>query len=268
MARRRRPFPRMPATEPQFRRIRIALAAGALLLPCAGASAQAAVEAEPTVWLTYAGEHAIARGGTALVLDAHVRRADLMAEWRQLLLRTGLSRAVGGRVRVAGGWAYLRTFASEEIGTPYAVWDHRAWQMVQLSHGFGRLSLVHRARLEQRFFGDDTTEAAGDWTFAWRGRYQLRATTPLPGTLGTRAYAVASGELFAPFGPHAGTPEVDQSRFNLGVGARLSPTLRVELSYLNRATVADGRAHTRDHALQVAIASSAPLATGRRRPAP
>lgn len=261
----------MPSILPQLRRTRGALVAAALLAPCARASAQVPLEAEPTVWLTYAGEHAITRGGTALVLDAHVRRGDLMAEWRQLLLRTGLSRAVGGRVRVAGGWAYLRTFASEEVGAPYAVWDHRAWQMVQLSHGLGRLSLVHRARLEQRFFGADASEASvespGGWTFAWRGRYQLRATTPLPGALGARAYAMASGELFAPFGPHAGHPEVDQSRLNVGVGARLAPTLRVEVGYLNRATVDDGRARTRDHALQVAIASSAPLATGRR-PAP
>lgn len=254
----------MPLDRTSSRTARAALVAAAMLLPNAPLRAQAPVEAEPTVWLTYAGEHAITRGGTALVLDAHVRRGELMAEWRQLLLRTGVSRAVGGHVRVAGGWAYLRTFESPDAGAPNAVWDHRAWQMVQLSHGVGRLSLVHRARLEQRFFTSDAA-SAGDWTFAWRGRYQARATTPLPGALGARAYALASGELFAPFGPHVGSPDVDQSRLNLGIGARLSPTLRVELGYLNRATVVDGRAHTRDHALQVAFASSAPLTAGRRR---
>jgi hypothetical protein len=251
---------------PSFLPARAALVAAALLLPSARLFAQSAVEAEPTVWLTYAGEHAITRGGTALVLDAHVRRGDAMAEWRQLLLRTGLSRGVRRHVRVAGGWAYLRTFANDDAGAPYAVWDHRAWQMVQLSHGIGRVSFVHRARLEQRFFSADPAVSGGDWSFAWRGRLQARATTPLPGALGARAYALASGELFAPFGPHVGTPDVDQSRLNVGIGGRLSPALRVELGYLNRASVDDGRARTRDHALQVAIASSAPL-TGRRRPA-
>ena len=252
---------------PSSRTARAALVATALLLSSAHLGAQSAVEAEPTVWLTYAGEHAFTRGGTALVLDAHVRRGDALAEWRQLLLRTGLSHGVGRHVRVAGGWAYLRTFESDG-GAPYAVWDHRAWQMVQLSHGIGRVSLVHRARLEQRFFRADPEVSGSDWSFAWRGRLQARATTPLPGALGARAYALASGELFAPFGPHVGTPEVDQSRVNVGIGARLSPTLRVELGYLNRAAVDDGRARTRDHALQVAIASSAPLIAGRRRPAP
>ena len=258
-------LPRMPHHNPSSR---AALLVAALLASSTRAAAQAAVEAEPTVWLTYAGEHAITPGGTALVLDAHVRRGDALAEWRQLLLRTGLSRGLGGRVRVAGGWAYLRTFGGDQAGTPYAVWDHRAWQMVQLSHGIGRVSLVHRARLEQRFFRADPAVASGDWSFAWRGRVQARATTPLPGALASRMYAVASGELFAPFGPHDGAPEVDQSRLNVGLGARVSPTLRVELGYLNRAVVDDGRARTRDHALQVAIASSAPLSSGRRRPAP
>lgn len=257
----------MPSPRPSRSRTLVAVAL-VLLAPGARAAAQSAVDAEPTVWLTYAGEHAFTSGGTALVLDAHVRRGDALAEWRQLLLRTGLSRGLGARMRVAGGWAYLRTFASDDAGAPIAVWDHRAWQMAQLSHGAGRLSLVHRARLEQRFFHADPEAGAGDWTFAWRGRYQLRATTPLPGTLGARAYAVASGELFAPFGPHAGAPEVDQSRLNVGVGARLSPTLRVELGYLNRAAVAEGRARTRDHALQLAIASGAPLSSARRRPSP
>ena len=243
----------------------------ALAVACLAATAPLGAqvaEAEPTVWVTYAGEHPIAGGRTSLVLDSHVRRADGFADWRQLLLRAGLSHGLGDRVRVSGGWAYLRTFADEEAGTPFAVWDHRAWQMVQLTHGLGPATLVHRGRLEQRFFRADAASGVADWLFAWRTRYQLRATTPLPGALRARAYAVASGELFAPFGPHAGHPEVDQSRLNVGLGARLSPTLRVELGYLNRATVDDGRARTRDHALQVAIASSAPLATGRRRPAP
>jgi Protein of unknown function (DUF2490) len=253
---------------PSSRTARAALLAAGLLLSSARLRAQAAAGGEPTVWLTYAGEHAITRGGTALVLDAHVRRGDAFAEWRQLLLRTGLSRGVGRRVRVAGGWAYLRTFENGETGVPYAVWDHRAWQMVQLSHGIGRVSLVHRARLEQRFFRADPEVAGGDWSFAWRGRLQARATTRLPGALGARAYALASGELFAPFGPHVGTPEVDQSRVNVGIGTRVSPTLRLEVGYLNRAAVDDGRARTRDHALQVAIASGAPFIAGRRRPAP
>ena len=250
-----------------FRSTRAATLAALLLvsmLPVARAAAQVAVRAEPTVWLTYAGEHAITSGGTALVLDAHMRRADAFADWRQLLLRGGLSHGLGRRVRVAGGWAYLRNFANAETGAPSATWDHRAWQMVQVAHGAGRIALQHRLRVEQRFFSADDT----DWSFAWRGRYQLRATTPLPGALGQRAYVAASQEVFVPFGPHTGTPAIDQSRTNIALGARLTPTLRMELGYLNRSAVDDWRAHTRDHALQVAIASSASLRPARRRPAP
>ena len=243
---------------------RLLLLAVTFAVPAAHAAAQAPMAAEPTVWLTYAGEHAVTSGGTALVLDAHVRRGDAFAEWRQLLLRTGLSRGVGRRVRVSAGWAYLRSFADAERGVPFATWDHRAWQMVQLSHGAGRLALQHRARLEQRFFDADATSGPSDQRFAWRGRYQLRATLPLTGGV----YAVASQEVFLPFGPHEGTPEIDQSRTSAGLGVRLAPTLRMEMGYLNRAAVEQGRVRTRDHALQVAIASSASLHAGRRRPAP
>ena len=250
-----------------FRPTRAAALAALLLapvLPVTRAAAQVAVRAEPTVWLTYAGEHAIASDGTALVLDAHVRRADAFADWRQLLLRTGLSHGLGSRVKVSGGWAYLRTFANAEAGMPAATWDHRAWQMAQLAHAAGRITLQHRLRVEQRFFRGETA----DWSFEWRGRYQLRATTPLPGTLGQRAYVAASQEVFVPFGPHAGTPAVDQSRTSIALGARLTPTLRMEMGYLNRAAVDDWRARTRDHALQVAIASSASLRPARRRTTP
>src|SRR5690348_978448 len=90
--------------------------AALLLVPSARVAAQAVVRAEPTVWLTYAGEHAFTKGGTALVLDAHVRRADAFADWRQLLLRTGLSHGLGSHVRVSGGWAYLRTYADDVHG--------------------------------------------------------------------------------------------------------------------------------------------------------
>lgn len=244
---------------------RIACALAVACLAVAAPLGAQLAEAEPTVWVTYAGEHPIAGGGTSLVLDSHVRRADGFADWRQLLLRAGLSRGVGGRVRVSGGWAYLRTFANEEAGTPFAVWDHRAWQMVQLTHGLGRVTLVHRGRLEQRFFRADAASGVPDWLFAWRTRYQLRGTLPL-GDARSPVYAIASQELFVPFGPHEGRPAVDQSRTGIGLGARLTPTLRAELGYLNRAAVADGRARTRDHALQVAFASSAPMLAGRRSP--
>lgn len=94
-----------------------------------------------------------------------------------------------------------------------------------------------------------------------------RGDRPVRAPRAARAYAVAAGELFAPFGPHAGHPAVDHGPFDVGAGRRVSPTLRVEMGYLNRATVDDGRARTRDHALRVAIASSGPFAAGRR-PAP
>ena len=93
---------------PSARTARAALVATALLLSSAHLGAQSAVEAEPTVWLTYAGEHAFTRGGTALVLDAHVRRGDALAECRQLLLRTWLSHGVG---RPANSFRWWRSSA-------------------------------------------------------------------------------------------------------------------------------------------------------------
>lgn len=244
-----------------FPRLRSPLLAAGLLLAPATLPGQSAVSAEPTVWLTWAGEHAVG-ARTSAVLDVHVRRADAFADWRQLMLRAGASRALGARVRVAAGWGYLRTYADAGAGAMVAEWDHRAWQMVQLSHRLGPVSVVHRGRLEQRFFTGEQAPADDRWQSGWRGRYQVRAALPLPAPLdlGQQAYVAASQELFAPFGPHERDQLVlDQTRTNVALGARLSPTLRMELGYLNRAMVDDGRARTRDHALQLAFASSAPL---------
>lgn len=230
-----------------------------LALPAGALGAQGT--SEQTVWFTYSGEHPLTER-TALVAEAQVRRGDALQTWRNLLTRVGLSWRVGDAVRVSAGYGYQRTYADgAEIAATYP--EHRLWQIATFGHDVGALAVTHRARLEERWIAGESFGAPGTWAQADRARYQLRVAMPLPGSDGRLTLGVAD-EIFASFGGDAGALAVDQNRAAIGVGYRLTPTLRVEAGYLNRATVAHSRLTTRDHVVQLTFASSAPLHRTRR----
>ena len=229
-----------------------------LALPLAAAALRAQgtrPAAASAIWLTYNGEHAISHR-LALLTDVQVRRDGDFGQWRQLLLRGGIGWAATPRLHVAGGYGYLRSYPTESLDIPEPYPEHRLWQMAQLTQSSGALSVLHRARLEERWVADAFTVAPRRWAYATRGRYLLRLAVPVPGTDGRFSLAT-SDEIFASVIGH--TAAADQNRFTVGVGSRLSPTLRVELGYLNRAAIDGRRMTTRDHALLVAFSSVAPL---------
>ena len=238
----------------------IGLAAGTL-------HAQSAPSATAATWFTYGGEHAVSQRLLALV-DVHVRRDGDLAGWRQLLLRGGLGWATTPTTRVAAGYAYMRSYANAELEVPATYPEHRLWQMAQLTHTVGLVTLTHRVRLEERWIGDadvaggegSSGTAVRTWRRTTRGRYQLRAAIPFPGTR-DRVSLAASEELFA--SSAGGATAADQNRFAVTLGTRVAPTLRMEVGYLNRAAIADGTTRVRDHALLVSFTSTAPLRRAR-----
>jgi hypothetical protein len=211
------------------------------------------------LWLVYSGDHAIGRR-TALLLDAQSRRTVDGPYYRQILMRPALAYALSSRVRVMGGWTFARTTEdSDELDEaeraadprPHQI-EHRLWEMAQLTHRAGEVSLRHRVRLEQRWVHP---HEVSEWERSQRVRYQLQGAVPVD-----RLTLSVAEEVFGGFGGTAGTLSFDQSRTSAGLTLKVAPTTSLGAGYLLQAI-----AHPREgfserrHALQLTLSSTAPI---------
>lgn len=251
---------------PQIVRLRFAdvvafiLAGSCLLAPPGVANAQEG-SAAPAAWLSYSGDYGIS-SRHAVLLDAQARLPELSAPPRQVLLHAGIGYWIGPKVRLAAGYGFRGTRA-DDMGDSTYLPEHRLWQTIQLSTRIRHLTLAHRMRLEERRMEvtDGFTAAAGPerrWVTAYRLRYQFRGTLPIARTGSeARVYGTASNEVFAVGGGLDGNVALDQNRAALGLGMLATPTLRVEVGYLNQSTITPGlRFAVRTHALQVTVLST------------
>ena len=227
-------------------------------------AAQTPVEStRHSMWLVYGGDHPIA-GHVGLVFDSQLRLTQDGDRERQLLVRPGISYALGHRLKLSAGYTLMasRDDANDPL-TPHKP-EHRAWLSAQLAHDLGPVSFAHRYRYEHRWLPgisvDDTGAPIGETRVtAERVRYSLKASVPLAAIAGSHAlYFSASDEVFASFGGYAGDIAFDQNRASMAVGVRMSPTLRVEAGYMLQSSADDaGRFTERNHTLQIGATSTA-----------
>lgn len=228
------------------------------------AQSATAPEARHSIWLVYGGDHALSRR-VGLVFDAQLRLTQDGDHQRQVLLRPGASFAVNEHLKLSAG--YTVTAVRDDGTDPFSTRrpEHRAWVSAQIAHDLGPISLAHRYRAEHRSLPgvavDDTGAPAGETRVtAERMRYSLRAIIPVAGQgAGGGVYVSLSDEVFASFGGYAGDLGVDQNRAAIGLGLRASSNLRLEMGYMLQASGSDGRLDERNHTLQIAVFSSAPL---------
>jgi hypothetical protein len=243
----------------------VALAAVCLAAPQAraqeravGSSANAWFDVTSDVWLTPT---------VGVQLGGKVQRAELGAAPQLAELRLGVARSFGRRFRlVAGGLlAHNSPYGPFPAAAPYG--ERRLWQYLLQDQRVGRVALQHRYRLEERWIerpvtgtgvgpaGADDDAPDPDVAFGLRARYRLQATLPLGAAGAARGpYVVVADELLKSVGPHASTALVDQNRALAGVGARWSPALKTELSFIEQRIVrANGRQLEHGHTVQLAL---------------
>ena len=242
-----------------------------LLMPCARAGAQAAARTTVTnsnAWFSYTGDHPVARGSkTGVHLELQARRSDLGADWQQFLARGGVSRTLAPAVRVAAGYAFVRTYPYGAAPVLAEFPEHRLWQQLSVAHAIGPVALMHRYRLEQRrsgVTGGDPTQLdrVTDWRHTNRVRYHARVTLPLGSTSPVldRLYVTAWNELFVSYGKRVQLNVFDQTRTGVALGRQLTPTVRAEVGYLRQYLLkSNGRDAERNHTLHVGLLSSTPL---------
>lgn len=168
------------------------------------------------------------------------RRADIIRDWQQSLLRTGINYQLNNDVQLRLGYAWAETFAYGDIPlNPFGrqFTEHRTYQMATISDKIGKFALSHRFMLEQRWIGrytsiNDTKD--DDFVFMNRMRYMFRTQIPLTKNGLRPLYAAAYDEILIGFGKNVGENVFDQNRIGLLIGKSINNSFRIEAGYLNQ----------------------------------
>lgn len=192
-----------------------------LLLWCTAplASAQETGEDEWGAWYMYFGTNQVTNK-LSIHTEAQFRFYEVVSNFNQLLLRTGLNYHINNKAIATLGYAYIGTdntyleFPGEEDSK-----EHRIFQQFITKNEVGKVTFEHRYRLEQRFIStqtDDFTEH--------RARYRLQLTYPITEHWFINAY----DEVFI----NLQEPIFGQNRLYGALGYKCNADLTIQLGYL------------------------------------
>ena len=187
--------------------------------------------------------------------DGQWRSTDQVQHMQTLLLRWGLNIKVRKNMTATGGYAYIHNRRVITGISGYAP-EHRFWEQFIVSHKFGRGSLAHRFRLEQRLIGKsfiDNNEFKNDGNvFANRFRYFFRAYIPIVEAKGP--FLALQNEVFLNYGDKSvvNGKVFDQNRAYAALGYRFSKAFDAEVGYMNQYNSGTNNAFVNNHIFQVA----------------
>jgi len=159
--------------------------------------------------------------------EVQYRNFNFIGDTEQLLLRTGLGyNLTENNNNILLGYAFIYSepyLTNSDQKTNFN--EHRIYQQFITRQSFGRVSLQHRYRFEQRFINDD---------FRLRLRYFLGCNLTLnKAQMGDKTiYLSAYNEIFV----NTEVNYFDRNRIYGGIGYRYSPKLRSEIGIMNQAS--------------------------------
>ena len=177
-------------------------------------------------WLIYFGDKKI-NNRWNWHHEVQYRNFNFIGDTEQLLLRTGIGYNLtenNNNIHLGYGFIYSELYiAGTENKANFN--EHRIYQQFITRQSFGRISLQHRYRFEQRFFEDD---------FRLRLRYFLSTNIALnhKQMQDKTVYLSIYNEIFV----NTEQTFLDRNRFYGGVGYRFSKTVRTEIGVMNQTT--------------------------------
>lgn len=178
--------------------------------------------------------------------SAHIeyqwRRSGWITDWQQSLPRVGINYKIANNVTAQVGYAWIFTYPygnTTIAAIPKTFPEHRIFEQLTASVSIGKLNLINRLRLEQRWIGKFNSiesKEPDDWVYVNRIRYMPRLDVPLTQKL----YTAAFDEIFIGFGKNVGENIFDQNRIALMLGYKISKQVKIEAGYINQ-TVQLGR---------------------------
>ncbi len=175
-------------------------------------------------WLIYFGDKKINEKYN-VHHEIQYRNFNFLGDTEQLLLRTGLGyNLTDSNNNILLGYAFIYNepyLTNSDLKTNFN--EHRVYQQFITRQSFGRLSLQHRYRFEQRFLEDD---------FRLRLRYFLSLNFALnkPKMADNTFYVSAYNEIFA----NTQQNYFDRNRLYGGIGYRFTSKLRTEIGVMNQ----------------------------------
>ena len=192
-------------------------------------------------WYAYTGTFKI-NDNWSVHTEYQWRRDNIIADWQQSLLRTGINFKVNQKLSFRAGYAWIETYNYGDIplnGFGKQFTEHRAYQMATVNDKMGIAEFSHRFMLEQRWIGRYTNASLikeDDYFFVNRLRYMYRMQIPLKGKIiGDKTpYAAIYDEIFIGFGKNVNENVFDQNRLGLLLGYRFSSKVRIEGGFLSQ----------------------------------
>lgn len=166
-----------------------------------------------------------------IMADAHLKENDFFASRSFIFGRVGLGYQINNNLSVAAGYGNLLQAPS----TPGWVTDadeSRIFEQLQLTTSYGKLKLLQRLRIEQRWqqkiINDQKT---GDNKYTNRFRYLLSATLPVF-KKSTLPQFTLSDELLLQSGAAVVYNPFDQNRIFIGIKQKIKNNLSFDAGYM------------------------------------
>lgn len=170
---------------------------------------------------------------SGLHLDVQFRSADDLAYVKNILIRPGYTYFFDAKKNATLGYAFILT--NQGAANTNDLIEHRIWQQFIITTPIGKIPLVNRFRLEQRFIERNT-----DDIFSQRIRYFSRAVIPLHKQEKPKftkgAFFALQNEIFFNLQNKdlLNNNIFDQNRAYLALGYRLTEGIDLEIGYLNQ----------------------------------
>jgi hypothetical protein len=166
--------------------------------------------------------------------EVQYRNYDAIGDLEQLLIRTGIGYNLTQNTNLLGGYGYILSdnyIANSNTKIDFE--EHRIYQQLIIKNRINKLSVQHRYRFEQRFFGSDRPDQ-----FKLRFRYFINMNLPITHfPNGRQLYLSAYNEVFL------NTEGIifDRNRLYGGLGFKLNKSLKFEIGYMNQLFTNSGR---------------------------
>ena len=179
---------------------------------------------QPGNWLAYFGDKKI-NSKWNWHLEVQYRNFNLFGDTEQLLLRTGIGYNLSennNNIHIGYAFIYSEPYIGKTDNKTHFN-EHRIYQQFITRQAFGRLTIQHRYRFEQRFFEED---------FRLRLRYFVAANLALnhEQMIDKTLYLSAFNEIFV----NTEQTYFDRNRFYAGLGYRFTKHLRTEVGVMNQ----------------------------------
>lgn len=185
--------------------------------------------------------------------DGQLRSTDGISSVKNVLLRPGVIYFFDNTKNATLGYAFILTKQDPVLFSKVSLTEHRIWEQFIYNTHLGKILLVNRFRLEQRFI-----ELNSNDVFSQRFRYFIRSVIPVqeqnakPFSKGV--FIALQNEIFLNIQnkEQLNNQFFDQNRAYLATGFRVNSTLDVEVGYLNQ--YLKGKSiTTTNHIIQLAL---------------